>query len=296
MTDANPLVQDVDAQWPTGTSVWRRRGTQAYDALVCGAARVHLPATMAAIDAAGRLAHRAGLHGPRASDVHALFDWLPEARVDALARDIAALHLKNRAAIALVEGGRIADLARLAQWRSDTDRVAIAKGRTGLLIAAAHVGAFFGIRAALHGIGRPVLMMRDIAQPDAASRAAVLKRAVDCLRAGEIVVATLDGPGGTNTCEVSCLGRRIVLRRGVVTLARLTSTPIVPVVCAWTSRHRIDVQIAPPIDPRGGDAGPPLSEDEMAHRAARWLDAYLRAEPQQMWPSTMRHYLGARRT
>jgi hypothetical protein len=293
MTAANPLVQDIDAQWPAGTSAWRRRGTRAYDALVRGAARVHLPATMAAIDAAGRLAHRAGLHGPRAADVRALFDWLPDGRIDALARDIAALHLKNRAAIALVDGGRIADLARLAQWRSAADRAMVAEGRAGLLIVAAHIGAFFGIRAALHGIERPVLMMRDIAQPDASSRAAVLKRAVDCLRAGEIVVATLDGPGGTNTCDVSCLGRRIVLRRGVFTLARLTSTPIVPVVCAWTPHHRIDVQIAPAIDPRGDGDGPPLSEDEMAHRAARWLDAYLRAEPQQMWPSTMRHYLGA---
>jgi hypothetical protein len=67
----------------------------------------------------------------------------------------------------------------------------------------------------------------------------------------------------------------------------------VPVVCAWTPRHRIDVQIAPAIDPRDDGHGAALSEDAMAHRAACWLDDYLRAEPQQMWPSTMRHYLGA---
>ena len=31
----------------------------------------------------------------------------------------------------------------------------------------------------------------------------------------------------------------------------------------------------------------------MAARTARWLDAYLRAEPQEIWLSTLRHYLSA---
>jgi lauroyl/myristoyl acyltransferase len=156
------------------------------------------------------------------------------------------------------------------------------------------VGAFHGIRAALASIKRAELVMRDMPMHDAASRAAALKRAVDHVKDGGIVVATIDGPGGSSTGEVTCLGRRIVLRRGPFVLTRLTRAPLIPVVCAWTPRGQIEVRHGPPIDPAWDPAlaGTGL-ETAMAARIASWLDGYLRDEPQEIWLSTLRHFLAA---
>jgi hypothetical protein len=294
--EANPFLPGHDDREPHATSKPREQARRVYDAVATGLARVHLPGTMAVLDAVGRAANVAALHGPSPTEVAALYDWLPRGRLGAVARDIAALHLKNRAAIALVQRDRTADLATLVRWPSDSTRGELVGGAGARLVVACHVGAFFGIRAALHGINRPVLMMRDLPMSAAASRAGALKQAVDHLRAGGLVVATLDGPGGTSTGEVTCLGRRIVLRRGAFTLARITGAPLVPVVCAWTARGHIEMRIAEAIDrPLTEGLTSTALEDDMAVRTARWLDAYLRAEPQEIWPSTLRHYLGAPR-
>jgi hypothetical protein len=294
--DLNPLLREGEDRWPDAGSLQRQRVRRLLDTVTKALARVHLPGTIALLDAAGRMASAAGLHGPTPADVAALYDWLPRHDLSRIARHISALHLKNRAAIALVQGDRTAELASLVRWSTDSGRREIAEGRSGMLIVACHVGAFFGIRAALHTIGRPVLMMRDLTMHDAASRAGATKRAVEALRAGELVVATLDGPGGTSTGEVPCLGRRIVLRRGPFTLARLTGAPLVPIVCAWTRRGRIEVRVATAIErPASRLLNSIEFEDEMAVRTARWLDAYLRAEPQEIWPSTLQNYLAAPR-
>jgi hypothetical protein len=292
--EVNPLVRDGENLWPDAGSLQRQRMRRLYDTVTRGLARIHLRGAIALLDATGRLANAAAFHGPTPAEVGALFNWLPRRDLNRVARGSSALHLKNRAAIALVDGHRTADLASLVRWSTDSERRAIAEGRSGMLIVACHVGAFYGIRAALHGIDRPVFTMRDVATPDAVSRAAAIKRAVDALRAGELVVATLDGPGGTSTREVTCLGRRIVFRRGPFALARLTGAPLVPVVCAWTRRGHIEVRVAAAIE---RPARQPLDaiefEDEMAVRTAHWLEAYLRTEPQEVWPSTLRNYLAA---
>jgi hypothetical protein len=267
-----------------------------YDSVAAGLARIHLPSTIAVLDVAGRAANLAAFHGPSPAEVAALYEWLPRHRLGGVARNISALHLKNRAAIALVQRDRTADLSKLVRWSCDSGRHDLVEDGGARLVVACHVGAFFGIRAAFHGINRPVLMLRDLPMSDAASRAAALKRAIDHLRAGGLVVATLDGPGGTSTGEVTCLGRRIVLRRGPFTLARLTGTPLVPVVCAWTRQSHVEVRIASPIEPPRSDGLTSTGlEDDMAVRTAQWLDAYLRAEPQEIWPSTLRQYLAAPR-
>lgn len=293
---ANPLVRHDEDRWPDAGPAWKQTLRAVFDATTRGLARVNVPGALAMLDTMGRAANMATVLGPSASDVGMLFDWLsPDARAGT-ARSIAALHLKNRAAIALVQGGRTDALASLVRWADDDRRAALLGGTRGTLIVACHVGAFFGIRAALHHTARPVFMMRDVTMPDAASRASALKRAVDSLRAGELVVATLDGPGGTSTQDVACLGRRIVLRRGPFTLARLTGSPIVPIVCAWTRRHSIEIRVAPTIErPEGENLGPADVEDDMAARTAQWLDAYLRACPEEIWPSTLRNYLSAPR-
>jgi hypothetical protein len=294
---ANPLLRSNEDRWPDAGSAQRRRIRRLYDAAIARLGRGgHLPSTFAVLDALGRAANLAALHGPSRTEAAALYDWLPRRRLGRIARDISALHLKNRAAIALVKSGQTAALSKLVRWSSEAARHDLREGRGGMLVVACHVGAFFGIRAALHGIGRPVLTLRDLPMSDVTSRARALKRAVDHLRAGQMVVATIDGPGGTSTREVECLGRRIVLRRGPFMLARITGTTLIPVVCAWTRQGHLEVRVAAPIERQ---SNPNLTsaeiEDDMAVRTARWLDTYLRTEPQEIWLSTLRNYLAAPR-
>lgn len=294
--EANPLLGSSEDRRPHAGPARRKHVRRLYDAVARRLARAHLPGTIAVLDAVGRAANLTALHGPSPSEVAALYDWLPSRRLGAVARNISALHLKNRAAIALVKNDRTADLSKLVRWSSDSARRELVEGGGARLVVACHVGAFFGIRAAFHGINRSVLTLRDLPMSNAASRASALKRAIDHLRAGGLVVATLDGPGGTSTGEVRCLGRRIVLRRGPFSLARITGAPLVPVVCAWTRQSHIEVRIAAPIErPRSVDLTSTELEDDMAVRTAGWLDAYLRAEPQEIWLSTLRHFLAAPR-
>ena len=292
--EPNPLVAADGERWPDPGPGWRQALLRRHDTVARSLARVHLSGTIALYDALGRAANLAGLHGPSPSQVARLYDWLPRRDVGRVARDISALRAKNRVSIALVLSDRTADLAKRVRWSDEAGRQALAESRRGMVIVACHVGAFFGIRSALHGTGRRVFMMRDSITPDAASRARVLKRAVEGLGAGELIAATLDGPGGTSTHEVQCLGRRITFRRGPFVLARLTGAPIVPVACAWTAGRHIEVRVAAPIArPTRQDLDAAGFEDEMASRTARWFDEYLRAEPQEMWPDTLRHYLAA---
>jgi len=296
MTAHNPLVPTGGDHWPDVDPPWRLRLLSAYDSATRAVARINLPGAVALCDTAGRAANLARVQGPSTSDIAALFDWLPPGDRGRVARDISAQRVKNRLAIALVLGDRTADLARLVRWPDEAARRALVESPSGVVIVACHIGAFFGVRAALHGVGRSVFMLRDMMKADAAARAGVLKRAVDGLRAGELVVATLDGPGGTSTREVTCLGRRVAFRRGPFTLTRLTGAPIVPVACAWTPHHHIEMRVGPPIArPSRTDLDAVGFEDDMAARTAQWFDAYLRAEPQEMWPNTLRHYLAASR-
>lgn len=289
----NPLVRHDESRWPDAGSRWKRGVRGLYDASIRGLARVHLRRTLALVGAAGRWTNAVGLLGPAPSDILRLFPALPHTDASRVARDIVALYLKNRAAIAMVQGGRTADLAALVRWPDASRRSMLVDAPQGVVVVACHVGAFFGIRAALHGIGRPVFMMRDVEMPDAASRAAALKKAVESLRSGDLVVATIDGPGGTSTRDVSCLDRHIVLRRGPFTLARLTGCPLIPTVCAWTRDGGIEMRVADPIVSPEWDSPGAGFEDTMAARTAQWLDGYLRAHPEEIWPSTLRNYLSA---
>jgi hypothetical protein len=293
--EANPLIRSGEDRWPERGVAWARM-RRAYDAVARRLARSNTRGTIAMLDVVGRAASALRLHGPSPREVAALYDWLPPERVRQVGRHITAAYWKNRAAIAIAEGDGIDQLSTLIRWPADPAWREVFEGTGGRVIVACHVGAFFGIRAALERLGRPALTLRELPLSDQMSRARALKQAIDHLRQGGLVVATLDGPGGTSTSEVPCLGRRIVLRRGPFTLARLTGAPLVPVVCAWTRDSRIAVRVAAPIECHAiPDRTAVELEDAMAARAASWLEQYLRAEPQEIWLSTLRYYLAAPR-
>jgi hypothetical protein len=290
----NPLIESADDRWLEPRPVWWEHLRQSYDHSAAALTRLHLSGTVRAVDALGRLARRVGVHGPSPREVAALFEWLPPDRLAGIARDIAALRFKNRLAIALVNRGGTARLSELVRPRGERPSAAQLDRDGSRIIATWHVGAIFGIRAAMHRIGRRALTLRDLPLEDSSRRTRALKEAVDHLRAGGLVIAMLDGPGGTSTGRVECLGRSVAFRRGPFALARITRAPLVPVVCTWTRRMDLELRVSPPLQPPVmSDPAPIAFEDELASSAARWLDVYLRAEPQEIWLSTLRNFLGA---
>jgi len=289
----NPLMESAADQWFEPGPAWWQRLCRQYDDLTLALARVHLRGALGLLDLCGRTAHRAGLHGPSLTELSALCDWLSPVEAARVAREIAALRFRNRAAIALVHGGRIAQLAGLVRWPADQACREVFVRDGGRVIVTWHVGAMYGIRAALHSLGKPVLNLRDLPLRDFNERARALKKAVDHLRAGGLVTAMLDGPGGTSTSSVTCLRRRIVFRRGPFVLGRMTGAPLIPVVCNWTRDGRIAVRTASPLESSVRAITAPAIEDALAASAAAWLDQYLRAQPHQLWLYTLRNFTAA---
>jgi lauroyl/myristoyl acyltransferase len=292
MPRINPLVPGDHDRWATADPAWPAATYDAYDRFALALTSIHAPTGIRVLDALGYAAHWCAFHAPSPADLTQLYGPLPPARVRRIARHVAALRFKNRAAIAMVERVGVEALARLIRDAHIEGLDGFdGEKRSGILLAW-HVGAMFGVRAALHRAGVATLTLRDLPIQSTAARASALKRAVDHVRAGGLVIAVPDGPGGENTGEVECLGRRIVLRRGPFMLARVTGAPLIPIVAKWEADGYISVRAARPLD-RCSSPKVASCEDELCRRAAQWLGEYLVAEPEQIWLWTLRSFLEA---
>jgi lauroyl/myristoyl acyltransferase len=126
---------------------------------------------------------------------------------------------------------------------------------------------------------------------DADARARSLKLAVETVKDRGVVMAAIDGPGGVSSTTVPCLGRRIVVRRGPLVIARLTGAPIVPVVAQWMEHGRIRILTGRPFSlPAAND---PLFDQAAALAVARWLELHLTTHPEDLWPYTLRNLLAS---
>ena len=148
----------------------------------------------------------------------------------------------------------------------------------GPLIAGTfHMGPVHALGASLEGLPSPLLALRHTTHtPDAAAneqqRAAKFYEAATWLRSGGIVLMALD-PQHATRIRVPFFGRTLGLARGAFALSRMTGAPIVPVVARWRGT-RVEVV-----------AGQPLAGDDehaLAADAARWLEQYLRAHPDEI--------------
>jgi hypothetical protein len=244
----------------------------------------------------GRVAHGLGLQEPDRRRVAELFVELSPDRIREIAWQSAVLRLRNRASLALVDRWGVEPLARLVTDQSALLPPALAGfGSGGLVLVVYHVGAHFGVAAALHRWGRSAFVLPARPLHDWQLRARALKQAVETVRAGHPVLAAIDGPGGVSTDPVDCLGRRIVLRRGPIVLACVTGAPMLPIVARWTTDGTIVVRVGELLTPLRGRNGP-ANERALAQAAAEWLDRHLRIYPEDIWPYTLRNLLGAPKT
>jgi hypothetical protein len=288
----NPFLAAAEDWWAPRTPAWKVRAVRAFDRAAL-LALAHDPARgIRRIGQAGRVAHACGLQQPAGRDVRALLPDLTSARAREAARASAALRLQNLAAIALARRDGLASLAPLLD-DACSDRPPLLSRTRGIVLAGWHVGAHFGVTAALHRWGVAPYVLRDRWIADGQARARVLREAVDVIRQGGVVLVVADGPAGVSTAPLPCLGRRIVLRRGGFALARLTGAPMAPVVARWTAAGRITTRLDEPLDAGGSGADGDEREHALAAAAAAWLDGYVRARPEDLWPYTLRNLLAA---
>jgi hypothetical protein len=164
-----------------------------------------------------------------------------------------------------------------------------------LILAFAHIGPYQALGWLLERLDADVLALVErggfVPRPgmtivstgeDEWSGARALGRAVAALRSGAFVFLAMDGQEAA-TIEAPALGGTVALARGPFALARLTATPIVPLVARWRG---LSIEIA-----LGDTVQPSLDEHAMAAEAAAWLDRYLRSFPGELSP----HLLGALR-
>jgi lauroyl/myristoyl acyltransferase len=159
-----------------------------------------------------------------------------------------------------------------------------------------HVGALHAVGAALEALGKPVLGIREgriftprppleliTSEGTEQQRAAVMVRALEYLRAGNLVLLALDAASDA-AIETKCLGNRLALARGAFALARITGAPIVPLVMRWRGT---DVQVML------GKRLEGETEEQLADAAAQWLEHYLRESPRELTLGLLRELLYA---
>jgi hypothetical protein len=291
VTASNPLQSDAHEHWQATSSGWKRACRGWYDRAALTAMAADPVRGIRRMGTLGVIARVIGAHGPARADVLALFPALEGRRATRVMNQIASRHFRNRAAIALVGRGGLAALAALVDPHSESEPATIGCRERGLILVAYHVGAHFGVGAALHRWGTSVLTLRDLPLGDADVRARSLKLAVETVRDRGVVMAAIDGPGGVSSTTVPCLGRRIVVRRGPLVIARLTGAPIVPVVAQWMEHGRIRILTGRPFSlPAAND---PSFDQAAALAVARWLELHLTTHPEDLWPYTLRNLLAS---
>lgn len=221
---------------------------------------------------------------PTAAEIAALFGTGPlESRRLALA--VAAAEARNRLVVRRGRGRSLASFGPLIEWR---DAAAAAALRPPLILATAHVGALYLLAAGFDRLGlrRTVLRWSPIHAPapgeePVAARGGLVRRThallrgLETLRRGEFVVSALDGELGASE-PVSLLGCSLQLGVGAFALARLGGAQVVPVAALWRG-PRVVCELGSPV-------ADPLE-------AARWLEALLRREPEQISLGLLRQLL-----
>jgi len=256
------------------------------------ASRLSARRALFAAAALGRL--RAALSGrwPSANEVAALYgtDRLESYRI---ALGIAAHEACNRLVLRRGAGRPLAPFAPLVRWR-DAGAAATLHAPPGppIVLLTAHIGALYLLAAGLDrlGVRRTVLRWSPhhlpFPQEDNAPlegglvrRTAALRRALDGLREGGMVVTALEGAHGS-TEPGELFGRFLDLGIGGFALARLSGARVVPVAALWEG-SRVVCELGAAAE----------EQVETPAEAVRWFEELLRRAPQQISLGLLRQLL-----
>jgi hypothetical protein len=150
-----------------------------------------------------------------------------------------------------------------------------------LVLVGPHVGAVEGVGALLARLPGEVISLVDREWPPQRKvrtislsggewqRVAALKQAADTLKSGGFVFLVADGMGNARV-ETELLGETVSWTRGAFELARLTGSPMLPVLTLWRGR-KLEIVTGELIFP--SDAA------TMAGSLATWLESYASEDP-----------------
>jgi lauroyl/myristoyl acyltransferase len=118
---------------------------------------------------------------------------------------------------------------------------------------------------------------------DPNARIVGLKMALEQLGKGGVVVLAIDGRQGKKDVEVSFLGRRIQLSRGLAVLSRLTGAPIIPCAATWGANDwSLDFRLFDPVELPAPKSLPPDEwEKQVITTTAGRFEGIVRAFPGQ---------------
>jgi lauroyl/myristoyl acyltransferase len=167
---------------------------------------------------------------------------------------------------------------------------ALAELEPPLILITFHVGPFQALGAGLRVLrsdtmaltreqfeSRPGVDLVGTGETEG-GRARIFHQALSKLRSGGFVLITVDAfhpdEFAVSTIEAPVLGGTLRMARGAFALARITQTPIVPLVSRWRG-SAMEFTVGDPIAP-----GP--DEAAMAEAAGRWIDGYLRERPGEL--------------
>ncbi len=235
-------------------------------------------------------AHQLMTSQPAPGDVAAGLGERPARELGRLARQIAATDFRNTALDLMTSRLGIAALAPLLSLvRPEILTELRARGEPAVLVMT-HVGPLTASIAALVRLGETGLVLRryfrelllpgfDCCPTGDGMGGHALKRAVERVRAGGIVVLPLEGPG--DGAPVDVLGKSVRVARGALLLSRLTGAPLVPVSTLWRGDGRIEVAFHEPI--RRPDASPEVRDAEVARALGGFVERTMRSAPGQVW-------------
>lgn len=270
-------------------------GARIFDALEHGPAwlaRRDPKLALALAGGIGQVRNRLSRRWPSPEQVRTLFPGLDRRAAARVAWSIGGLEARNRLLVDCLRRAGSDPVQPLVRCPAS-----FAALRPPAILGTFHVGAIQALGPVVERLPGPVLTLRrgrlyvprspvEVAssEGDEQSRAVLFRRALVHLGRGGFVVLAFDVTPGA-TLEAACLGRTISLARGPFALARLTGAPLLPLVARWR-REGIEVVLGERL------VSDLPEESALAASAARWLESYLLASPEDLGLGLLRSLLG----
>ncbi|MEI6970892.1 MAG: AMP-binding protein [bacterium] len=244
-------------------------------------------------DISGRLRYRLSL-GETPESVRHVFGDMPARRAGEIAMEITIQSQKAKLLTCRAASSGIDGLLPLVRCRGGERLLDLHEKGQGAIVIFAHMGPRFvsGILTAKLGI--PSLQVRRggvrIRLPetmevwfadDSQDRVTLfLKRAVEYIRSGRVVVLALDGKQGGSSESLTIMGQTQHFSRGIGLLNSITGAPVIPVSGYWAPDGMIEIVVHEPLD-IGGSANVPKGERGSAamKAAVKWMESLVRERP-----------------
>jgi lauroyl/myristoyl acyltransferase len=127
-------------------------------------------------------------------------------------------------------------------------------------------------------------------EEDNEAPAALLKRGLEALKDNSVLAFLADGPYGSRTLKLTLFGRNVLMRTGLIEVARMSGAPVIPAF-GRSQPDGIFIKYFPPID-----VSVPDGMKQFAHIFASHYEKILLENPSRMPCNSFHQVLFTRRT